>query len=212
MRSNERAKAGFEMGYWSDFGFWDERREDLLREAEERRLAREGREGARRGRMSGNLAVMEEPGIEVRWGLPEDEAAVADLLQMNGMPRWVAFEERFIVAEEDGKVLAALRYRTESKRLLLGLLVVDPWAGEGRMARALYSGARDLALELGAREVLARTVPFGDYPREAGYRRWGRGWRLDATRSVDALSEPTGWCRVGALLGRFAVPFFRVWP
>lgn len=204
------------MGYWSDFGFWDERHKGLLREAEEQRLAseaRDGRKAARRGGARGDLSSAGESGVVVRWGLPEDEAAVADLLQMNGMPRWVAFEERFVVAEEDGKALAALRYRTESKRLLLGLLVVDPWAGEGRMARALYSGARDLALELGAREVLARPVPFGDYPREAGYGKSGRWWRLEATRPVnggEADIQATGWRRVGAMFGRFAIPFFRV--
>src|SRR4028118_93360 len=87
--------------------------------------------------------------VRVRWGFAEDEPAVADLLQLNGMPRWVAFEERFVVAERDGKVWGALRYRTESKRLLLGLLVVDPWAGEERLARALYAGAAALARALG---------------------------------------------------------------
>ncbi len=117
----------------------------------------------------------------MRWGFAEDEPAVADLLQLNGMPRWVAFEERFVVAERNGKVLGALRYRTESKRLLLGLLVVDPWASEERLARALYAGAGDLARELGVGEVVA-SAARADYPREAGYRRWGRDWRLDAAR------------------------------
>ena len=129
-------------------------------------------------------AAEEGPGttIEVRWGLLADEAAVAELLELNGMPRWVAFEERFIVAEEDGRVLGALRYRTESKRLLLGLLVVDPWAGEERMARALYTGAGELARELGVREVVASGARAG-YAGEAGYRRWGRDWRLDPARN-----------------------------
>jgi hypothetical protein len=95
--------------------------------------------------------------IEVRWGLPADVVGITKLLELNGMPRWVAFEERFIVAEKDGKVLGALRYRTESKRLLLGLLVVDPWAGEERLARALYRGARELASEIGAKEIRARS-------------------------------------------------------
>lgn len=45
---------------------------------------------------------------EVGWGLEEDEDLVAELLDLNGMSRWVAFEERFIVAEEKGEVLAAL--------------------------------------------------------------------------------------------------------
>src|SRR5215213_6142651 len=87
-------------------------------------------------------------------GLLEDEAKVAELLELNGMPRWVAFEERFIVAEREGEVLAAVRYRTEPKRLLLGLLVADPWAGERRLAVDLYAGAR--RLPLGASDIVTR--------------------------------------------------------
>ncbi len=145
------------------------RRRELLREAEGLRLARQV--GSRRAEERGDA------GISARWGLVEDEPAVADLLQLNGMPRWVAFEERFIVAEKGGRLLGAVRYRTESKRLLLGLLVVDPWAGERRTALALYSGAVGLAQELGASEVLAASVPGGNYPKAAGYGRVGGGWR-----------------------------------
>ena len=58
------------MDRWAGFGAWKERRGELLRGAEE---------------------------IEVRWGLPGDEGGIAELLELNGMPRWVAFEERFIV-------------------------------------------------------------------------------------------------------------------
>ncbi len=59
-------------------------------------------------------------GIRVRWARSEDEAGIAELLELNGMPRWEAFEERFIVAlGSEGKVLAALRYRTVSKRQFL---------------------------------------------------------------------------------------------
>ena len=158
------------------------RREELLREAGERRLARTLRVGPFGGRNELRDAVSGSEEVRVRWGLAEDEPAVADLLQLNGMPRWVAFEERFIVAERGGKVLGALRYRTESKRLLLGLLVVDPWAGEERLARALYAGAGDLARELGVGEVVASTARAG-YAGEAGYRRRGRDWRLDAARN-----------------------------
>jgi hypothetical protein len=164
---------------WFRFRGWRERRRALLREEQERALAREA------ARVRTAFAAAEErPGttVEVRWGLPADEPAVAELLELNGMPRWVAFEERFIVAEDDGKVLGALRYRTESKRLLLGLLVVDPWAGEERLARALYAGAGDLARELGVLEVVASAARAG-YAGEAGYRRRGRDWRLDAARN-----------------------------
>jgi hypothetical protein len=161
-----------------------ERRRELLREAKGRRVAREAARPA-----AGNP---DEGGISVRWGLAEDEAAVADLLQLNGMPRWVAFEERFVVAEKDGGLIGALRYATESKRLSLGLLVVDPWAGERRTARALYFGAAGLARELGATEVLANAAWGSGYLGEAGYRRAGRGWRLEVSARTGRVSSG-GW-------------------
>ena len=110
---------------WMEFEAFDGRRKDLLREAEQRRLARELRRDRRR-------KVVERPekrpagtgeAVEVRWGMAEDDAGVARLMELNGMPRWIAFEERFVVAEREGELLAALRYRTEPKRLFLGLLV-----------------------------------------------------------------------------------------
>ena len=162
------------------------RQEELLREAEGRRIARSLRR-FRRGGMKVSSAELAEPeGVAVRWGLAEDEGAVADLLELNGIPRWVSFEDRFVVAEKDGKVLGAVRYRTESKRLILGLLVVDPWAGEERLARALYRGAGELARELGVREVVTSSSRAG-YAALAGYRHRGRGWRLDVRR----LPEPS---------------------
>ena len=185
------------------------RREELLREAGERRLARTLRVGPFGGRDELRDAVSGSEEVRVRWGLAEDEPAVADLLQLNGMPQWVAFEERFIVAERGGKVLGALRYRTESKRLLLGLLVVDPWAGEERLARALYAGAEDLARELGVGEVVA-SAPRANYPGEAGYRRRGRYWRLDTAQARESDGVATGgWRRVLSLFGTLAVPFHR---
>jgi hypothetical protein len=150
--------------------------------------------------------------IGVRWGLPGDEGGIAELLELNGKPRWVAFEERFIVAVgRDGEIRAALRYRMASKKLLLGLLVADPWAGERALARALYIGAGALAREIGVKEVLARAVPYGDYPREAGYHRRARLWRLDVTRSPEDLGElpASGWRRVLGLLSVVTIPFFR---
>lgn len=149
-------------------------------------------------------------GIEVRWGRPEDEAGIADLLELNGMPRWEAFEERFIVAAgSGGRILAALRYRTASKRLLLGMLVADPWGGERALAKALYSGAGDLAREMGVREVLAER--YADYPYDAGYYRGRGGWRLDAARDPEVRKElpAGGWRRVLALMGIVATPFSR---
>ena len=190
---------------WSRFWGWRERRRALLREEQERALARE----AARVRAA-FVAAEEGPWtIEVRWGLPADETVVAELLELNGMPRWVAFEERFIVVEKGGKVLGALRYRTESKRLLLGLLVVDPWAGEERLARALYAGAGDLARELGVGVVIASGTRAG-YAEEAGYRRWGQDWCLDAARTREASDAARGgWRRVLSLFGRLPVPFHR---
>ena len=132
------------------------------------------------------------------WGLAEEEPAVAELLELNGIPRWVAFEERFIVAQKDGKVLGAVRYRMESKRLLLGLLVVDPWSGEERLALALYRASRELAREIGVGEVITSASRAG-YPGRAGYQRWGRGWRLDATRNSSAVGKRGPLGMFGAL-------------
>ncbi len=185
------------------FGVW---REGLLREAAEERLATEARRG--RGTMgSGGKGV----GVEVRWGTVADETAVAGLLELNGMPRWVAFEERFIVAEGyGGRLLAAMRYRIEPKRLVLGLPIVDPWAGERRMVGALYGGAVELARGIGVGEIVARpTGPAkevqAEYLRHAG---WRRDLMSDAVRTpaVQELSQG-GWRRLAALLGVAAVPF-----
>jgi predicted GNAT family acetyltransferase len=164
------------------------RQAELLREAERRRIARALTRF--RGGDVARLGSVGTEGIGVRWGLAGDEPAVAELLELNGMPRWISFEERFVVAEEGGRVLGALRYRTESKRLILGLLVVDPWAGEERLARALYRGAGELAREMGVSEVLASASP-ARYPGMVGYHRRGRSWRLDVTRlpSVDGGSS-----------------------
>jgi hypothetical protein len=162
-----------------------QRQRELLREAEERRIVR----ALRRFRRVAGKGRREEPaeleGVEVCWRLAGDEPAVADLLELNGIPRWISFEERFVVAQKGGKVLGAVRYRTESKRLLLGLLVVDPGAGEERLAPALYCGAGELAREIGAGEVITSKSLAG-YPGRSGYRRWGRGWRLDVARRPEA--------------------------
>ncbi len=151
--------------------------------------------------------------IEVRWGLHEDEARIAELMELNGIRRALAFGEQFIVAEKNGKVLAALRYRTEPKRLLLGLLVSDLWAEERPLAVALYAGAGELAREMGVGEVRARSVLHADdYPYEAGYRwRYLGGWYLDATRHLCHRKDlpAGGWRRMVALLSVPAVPFFR---
>ena len=179
------------MDPWIDLEPWRERRKDLLREAQRRRLARELREAQRT------------KGIEVRWSLPGDEHKIATLHELNGRPRWEAFEERFVVAERNGKILSALPYQTTSKRLWVGLLITDPWAEERSVARALYAGLGDLAREIGVGEVLAQPVSYADYPYEAGYLRCGPWWLLDATRSTDRGDLLTScWRRMVGLLCR----------
>ncbi len=199
---------------WMEFEAFDGRRKDLLREAEQRRLARELRRDRRRKvveRPEIRPAGTGEP-VEVRWGMAEDDAGVARLMELNGMPRWIAFEERFVVAEREGELLAALRYRTEPKRLFLGLLVTDPWADERGLATALYNGAGQMARELCVTEVRATGQSYADYPRDAGFGRRGREWRL---RVMPSEGKPEGgraggWLgRVLHLLGIPAIPFFR---
>jgi hypothetical protein len=155
-----------------EFETWRERHAELLREAEEERLARRLRNDGRRkehgflkraGDLAGLVFASRRPagevtaGIEVRWATPEDEEKISELLELNGAPRAMALGEGFIVAEKDGEVQAAMRYRTESKRLLLGMLVADPWTAERPLAEALYSGARKLARGMGVKKVRPRS-------------------------------------------------------
>ena len=167
----------------ADFWYAGRHRE-LLREASQERLAREllrTRKTARKDRAGRPATFVEDaPAIGravVRRGLPEDAPRISGLLELNGMPRWVAFEERFIIAEEDGKLVAALQFREEAERLQLGLLVTDPWAEKGPLAVALYAGARAIARGLGLREVRARARRHEKHASEAGYNRFAGGWR-----------------------------------
>ena len=164
-------------------GFWFMgRHEELIREAGQQRLAREARR-ARKLRASAEESearrVSPRQHPTVRLGLASDAWRIAVLLELNGMPRWVAFEERFIVVEEAGTLTAAVRFREGTERLYLGLLITDPWADEHSVAVALYSGARAIAEGLGLRGVRAQTRGHETYLREAGYRGWRGGWRLD---------------------------------
>jgi hypothetical protein len=195
---------------WMDLGLSEEHRKELLREAEHGRLVRTLRRNRRKkaGRVSARSADLRGP-VEARWGLASDEVAVADLLQLNGGPRWVAFEERFIVAEGERGILGALRYRTEPKRLVLGLLVADPWAGEERLAKALYGGALELAQELGVKEVVADRVPFAEYPGQVGYLSFGRRWWSPVPRAGGQSLPKGGLRRVLGLWGMGTIPFHR---
>ena len=149
-------------------------------------------------------------GIEVRWGLHEDEPRIAELLELNGVSSHVA-KESFILAERDGEIVAALRYETEPKKLVMGLLVADPWVSEHILEKALYSGVHVLAAEVGIREVVAPSNRYDDYLCEAGYRRVIGGWSLDTARPLRACEDlpAGGWKRMAVLLGVPAIPFFR---
>jgi len=159
-----------------------EHHKELVWEADRRRLGR-ARRSHTASPQDAKAGELVERNVEIRWGLAEDEPGILKLLDLNGMPRRAASKEQYVVAEEDGQLLAAVAYRTESKRLHFGPVVADPWAGERELAVALYAGAGDLAHELGAREVRAGAAGSTTYPREAGYRRKIGGWRLNATLS-----------------------------
>jgi hypothetical protein len=198
------------MSYWMDFGGWKERHRELVREAERVRLAR----ALRRARTSRALRVEDSgpDGIEVRWGLVGDGPRIADLLELNGMPRWVAFEERYMVAEREGEVVAALRYRTEPGRLVLGLFVADPRVEKRSLAVVLYGQARELALESGAREIRAWAVPYADYSKEAGYRRRGGEWRSAVVGTAEVRGTQTTGGRLRDFIagaGTLFTPFSR---
>lgn len=198
------------MGRWTDYKAWRKRRGELVAEAQERALERE----AARVRRAFASAGGSGSAVEVRWGQAEDGARIADLLELNGMPRWVAFEELFVVADERGEVTAAVRYRVGRDRLLLGLLVADPWRDGGALAEALYSGARALAWEAGIPRVVARGPENPRRARDAGFRR--RGWDLQAgaTTFPDPPPKPPGRSlrRAFSLWGRLCVPFFDTTP
>ena len=150
----------------------------------------------------------------VRMASSGDEAAVRGLLDLNGMPRWTAAEERFLVVERGGELLAALEYRVLGGCLVLGLLVADPWVGERWIARMLYAEAHALAREMDLRGVEAPSATDRDYPYDVGYSRGGSGWRLSASDALELRGElpEGGWRRVLALLGTQATPFFRAFP
>src|SRR5919112_4459216 len=150
-----------------DLGLAEDHRGELLREAEERRLARRVRGTRRKVARRMETAGGRDGAVTVRWGLHGDDEKVAGLLELNGLPRWIAFEERFVVAEREGVIVAALSYRTEPKRMLLGMLISDPWAGERALAVTLYSGVRRLAREMRVREIRADAVSRTTYLREA---------------------------------------------
>ncbi|MBA2694220.1 MAG: GNAT family N-acetyltransferase [Rubrobacter sp.] len=116
--------------------------------------------------------------IEVRWGRGDDVEAIGNLLEFDGSPRRDADEERFIVAEEGGRLLATIRVRATPGRMDLWGFVADPRVREGEAASELYRGAWTLAKELGIPEVWADDDRRRDALLGAGYRRRIGGWKL----------------------------------
>lgn len=112
--------------------FWAirERHHELLRAAREMQLARELRR-AQKERGSGapadGASARKARCRKVRRAVPEDAPRIAELFEINDIPRWVAFEERFLVVEEAEELVAVLRLRHDFERLYLGLLVSNPW-------------------------------------------------------------------------------------
>ena len=160
----------------ADFWFAGRLR-DLIREADQERLARELRHAQKTPARRPATSRADAPAgrsPSVRRGTPRD----ARLLELNGMPRWVAFEERFIIVDEGEALTAAIRFRQECGRLHLGLLVTDPRNEEHPLAVALYVGARTMARRFGFHEVRAQTHRHQRHLREAGYRRCGGAWRI----------------------------------
>ncbi len=162
-----------------DFWFAGRLRE-LIREADQERLARELHHAQKTPAGRPTTSRADAPAgrrPSVRRGSPRDAPRIARLLELNGMPRWVAFEERFIIVEEGEALTAAIRFRQECGRLHLGLLVTDPRTEEHPLAVALYVGARAIARRSGLHEVRAQTRRHQRHLREAGYRGRGGAWR-----------------------------------
>ena len=67
------------MDYWTHYAAWRERHSELVREAQERRLAREARE-ARKAHQALARSKKRPDAVEVRWGLPEDDREIAEFL------------------------------------------------------------------------------------------------------------------------------------
>ncbi|MDQ3507733.1 MAG: GNAT family N-acetyltransferase [Actinomycetota bacterium] len=121
-----------------------------------------------------------ERGIEVRWSEVGDVEAVGNLLEFDGSSRDGAFGDRFIVAEEEGRILAAARVWAAPGRMDLWGFVSDPRVRGDEIAAEMYRGAWELARELGVPEVWADDDRHRESLLEAGYRRRIGGWRHDA--------------------------------
>jgi hypothetical protein len=152
-------------------------------------------------------------GTGVRRSQPAVSARVTELLEMNGMSRGLAGEEKFLVAERGGEILAALAYRVGIRRLSLGVFVADPWEPERPLARMLYAEPFLFAREMGLEEVCALSPSTEITPTMSdtvsGTARWQLGTD-DGLEFRGALPEG-GWRRALPLWGATAVPFFRAY-
>ncbi len=170
------------MSYMPDLWFAWGRHRDLLWEADQgwwEGQVRGAHKPDEREAPTDNVSAGASVPTDVRLGLVEDGPRIAELLELRGIPRWVAFEERFILAERGRRVVGVLCFRRDLGRLHLGLLVTNPQLDEGPLVARLYAGTRKVARELGVREIRARTQRHGVHLAHAGYRE-GRGcWRLD---------------------------------
>ena len=170
------------MSYLPDFWFAWGRHKDLLREADREWWAgqlRSMQKAGERETPTDNASAGASVRTEVRLGLVEDAPRVAELLELRGIPCWVAFEERFILAERDERVVAVLHFRQDLGLLYLGFLVADPRVEEGALEVSLYTGAHKIARELGVKEVRAGTQGNEAHLARAGYRKGREGWRSD---------------------------------
>ena len=101
------------MNRLADRWFFVRRHQELLEEAGWVRLVRRLRrapKGRPGGVSNGRLAKYQWQTYASTRGSSEDAPRIAGLMELNGMPRWVAFEERFILAEDKGKLMAVVRF------------------------------------------------------------------------------------------------------
>ncbi len=94
----------------------------------------------------------------------------------------MAFEERFIVAKEGGRVIAAARVVAMPGRMSLRGFVAVPRVREGEVACEVYRGVAGVARELGIPEVRVDDDRRRESLLAAGFRRRLGGWRRDASK------------------------------
>ncbi|WP_162924626.1 hypothetical protein [Rubrobacter indicoceani] len=142
--------------------------------------------------------------MSVRRSGRADIADIVRLMEMNGLPRWTAYEEgSFLVAGGGGRdVIGVVAFReVGAGRMLVGVPVVDPWFGESETAVALYVGAAESAGVRGLREVVLVGRVSSDQAREAGFQHGLRGWWLSFGEAPGG-----GFGRLRKALGKATIP------